>query len=218
MSFAVVLAGGAMPERPLVAGAGNAEIVIAADGGVRIARSHGLPIHLVIGDLDSISPGDLAWAKAEGAGIVSFSPDKDFTDLELALERADQSGVERIVATGVEGGRLDHELGNWAALCARRSALVEVHTANGTATILHGDGNNRVTQTGEVGDIISLLPRAGDAAGITTEGLRWPLENATLSSTGTHGISNEFVSASATVELQSGILMVVRPTVRALDD
>ena len=218
MSFAVVLAGGAMPERRLVAGAAHAKIVIAADGGVRIARNHGLPIHLVIGDLDSISPGDLAWAKAEGAGIVSFSPDKDFTDLELALERADESAVDKIVATGVEGGRLDHELGNWSALCARRNALVEVHAANGTATILHGDGNNRLTQTGQVGDIISLLPRAGEAIGITTRGLRWPLDNTTLSSTGTHGISNEFLSTSATIELESGILMVVRPRVCALDD
>lgn len=218
MTFAVVLVGGAVPERGLVSGLEHAELVIAADGGVRIARTHGLPINAVVGDLDSASEGDLAWAGAEGAEIVEFPEDKDRTDLELALDRADAAGVDRIVAIGVDGGRLDHELGNWAALSAMRSALIEVHAANGKATILHGAGHRRTELTGIRGDVVSLLPHAGDAGGVTTEGLRWPLSHATLSATGTRGISNELVGSSASVEIEVGILLVVRPRVPALDD
>jgi thiamine pyrophosphokinase len=171
----------------------------------------------VVGDLDSATEGDLAWARAEGAEIVRFPEDKERTDLELALDRADASGVDRIVAVGVDGGRLDHELGNWAALSAMRTALVEVHTAHGTATILHGAGHRRAELSGTEGDVVSLLPRAGDAIGVTTEGLRWPLSAATLTATGTRGISNEFVGSSASVEVDRGILMVVRPRVSPLD-
>ena len=218
MTFAVVLVGGAVPERHLLSGLEHAEFVIAADGGVRIARTHGLPINSVVGDLDSATEGDLAWAGAEGAEIVEFPEDKDRTDLELALDRAEATGVDKIVAIGVDGGRLDHELGNWAALSAMRSALIEVHAAHGTATILHGAGHRRTELRGSNGDVVSLLPYAGDAGGVTTEGLRWPLLRATLSATGTRGISNELVGPSASVEIEFGILLVVRPRVPALDD
>lgn len=218
MTFAVVLAGGASPEGKLLAGAEQADLVIAADGGVRIARNHGLPIHAVIGDLDSASAGDLAWARAEHAQIIDFPTDKDHTDLELALDHADEAGVDRIVAIGVDGGRLDHELGNWAALSARRSARVEVHTKHGAATILHGDGHSAMSLDGRVGDIVSLLPRSGRVDGVTTTGLRWPLDNATLEATSTRGVSNEFASATASVSLTSGTLLVVRPHVCRLDD
>lgn len=217
MTFAVVLVGGAVPEQRLLSGCDNAELVIAADGGVRIARTHGLPIDAVVGDLDSATDGDLAWARAEGAEVVQFPEDKERTDLELALDRADAAGVDRIIAVGVDGGRLDHELGNWAAVSATRSALVEVHTAHGTALILHGEGHRRAELTGAEGDVVSLLARAGDAVGVTTEGLRWPLSDATLTPTGTRGISNEFVGSSASVEVDRGILLVVRPNLSPLD-
>lgn len=217
MTFAVVLVGGAVPSGRLVSGSENAELVVAADGGVRIAKTHGLPIHVVVGDLDSATQGDLAWARAEGAEVVAFPEDKDRTDLELALDRADAAGVDRIVAIGVDGDRLDHELGNWAALSAKRAALVEVHAEHGTATILHGGGHARTELAGSRGDVVSLLPHAGPASGVTTEGLRWPLSRATLAATGTRGMSNELVGSSATVEIEAGILMVVRPVVSALD-
>lgn len=218
MTFAVVLAGGALPDGKLLAGAEQADLVIAADGGVRIARNHGLPIHAVIGDLDSASAGDLAWARAERAEIIDFPSDKDHTDLELALDHADAAGLDRIVAIGIDGGRLDHELGNWAALCAPRESLVEVHTMQGAATILHGDRHTKLTLGGQVGDIVSLLPRSGQVDGVTTTGLRWALEDASLEATSTRGVSNELAEETASVTLGNGTLMVVRPQICRLDD
>jgi thiamine pyrophosphokinase len=217
MTFAVVLVGGANPDRRLLKGVSEAEQVIAADGGVRIARTHGLPIDVVVGDLDSASAGDLAWARAEGAAIVRFPADKDQTDLELALDHADQCGVDRIVAVGVDGGRLDHELGNWSALCAERRALVEVRAANGAAWILHAEMHPRLELHGSMGDLVSLLPRLGRVHGVTTTGLRWPLTDATLSATSTHGMSNEFIGDTIGIEVGEGTLMVVRPNTFALD-
>ncbi|MDW3178560.1 MAG: thiamine diphosphokinase [Acidimicrobiia bacterium] len=217
MSFAVILGGGALPERRLLAGIEHADVIIAADGGVRIARSHGLAIHVLLGDLDSASEGDVAWARAENAEIIEFSADKDHTDLELALDHADETNVDRIVAIGVDGGRLDHELGNWGALCAERKARVDVYTAQGMASVLHGGRHGSLTLAGAVGDVVSLVPRSDEVRGVTTSGLRWPLENAVLASTSTRGISNEFAHVEASVELDAGTLIVVRPRVGALD-
>lgn len=213
MAFALVLAGGDPPDRQLLDGGQAAELVIAADSGVKVARAHGLPIHVVVGDLDSVSDGDLAWAKAEGAEIVRVPEDKDFTDLELALERAGQADVDRILVMGVSGGRIDHELGNWAVLCAPRAQLVEIVTGGGTVTVLHGDAVNEVRLVGAPGDVVSILARNGKAVGVTTSGLRWPLFDATLSPTSSHGVSNEFTGEAASISVSSGTVVVARPSV-----
>lgn len=217
MGFAVVLAGGDIPDRRLFEGVEAADLVVAADGGVRIARSHGLPIDVVIGDLDSSSEGDLAWATAEGAEIHSFPADKNATDLQLALGHADVAvGIDRIVVLGMEGGRLDHEMGNWAVCCGQWQAAVDVHTERGVTHVLRGASRNEVELTGEPGDIVSLLPQGGTAVGVETVGLRWPLEEAVLYPDDSRGLSNEFVDTSAKVSLHSGVLLVSRPTVMTL--
>lgn len=216
MAFALVLAGGDPPEQTLLVGAENAATVVAADSGVRIARNYGLSIDYLVGDLDSVSTGDVAWAKAEGAEIIEVDRDKDCTDLELALERAALANVERIVAVGIEGGRIDHELGNWAVLCAPRSQLVEIATSGGTVSVLHGDAVNTVQLSGEPGDVVSILARSGDAGGVTTTGLRWPLDEALLSPTSSLGVSNEFVGQEASITIQSGTVLIARPQVQPI--
>lgn len=206
----MVIAGGDVPESRLLDGLSEAEIVVAADAGVRTARTHGLPIHAVVGDLDSASEGDLAWARAEGAEIFEYPADKDETDLELALGHAD-SGVDQIVVVGISGGRLDHELGNWAAVCAPRTASVEARTESGSATIMHSEVHGRLVLKGKDGEVVSLVPQLGPVRGITTTGLRWPLVEATLLPHRAQGVSNEFDGPSAEVEINEGVLMVVRP-------
>ena len=215
MPFALVLAGGDPPEGRILDGAKDAEVVIAADSGVRIARTHGLAIHLVVGDLDSVSTGDIAWARAEGADIIEVPSNKDFTDLELALERAEEADVDRIVVVGIEGGRVDHELGNWAVLCAERSQLVEILTAGGRVSVLHGAMTNKLELTGSPGDVVSILARNGEATGVTTTGLRWPLDDASIAPSSSLGVSNEIVDGEASVEVVAGTLLVARPELPA---
>lgn len=200
-----------MPDRRLLADVADAEVVVAVDSGVRIARSHGLPVHVLIGDLDSASKGDRAWAQAEAATIVEHPADKDQTDLELALDHLAELGAERILALGVDGGRLDHEVGNWAVLCRPGAAQIEIRTSNGSAIVLHGNGVNSITLDGKEGDLLTLVPVGGPASGVTIAGARWPLDSATLQVGSTRGVSNEFVESSVTVSVERGSLLVVRP-------
>jgi thiamine pyrophosphokinase len=67
---------------------------------------------------------------------------------------------------------------------------------------------------GRIGDLVTLLPIGGEATGITTDGLRWPLDAATLRMGRSRGLSNEIVAAPASVRLGSGVLLVVE---RALE-
>ncbi len=211
MGSLLVIAGGDPPDRNILESCGQAEFVIAADSGLRVARTHGLSIDLLVGDLDSVSEGDLAWAEAEGVEVIEVPTDKDFTDLELALDRAAQTSFDHVVVIGVGGGRIDHELGNWSVLCAPRSQTLEIRSAGGTVTVLHGAFTNTVELSGEPGDVVSIVARNGEATGVTTVGLRWPLGDATLASHSSRGISNEFIGATATISVENGTLLIARP-------
>lgn len=212
MTFAVVLAAGADPGRERLGPAFEAALVVVADGGLACARRYGLSVDAVVGDLDSASDEDVAWARAAGAEIVVHPRAKDETDLELALAFADaQVEVEKIIVFGVDGGRLDHEMGNWAVCCAPWRARVEVHAAGGIATILRSDRHSSVDLAGEPGQTVSLVARMGPANGVHATGVRWPLSDATLKADSSLGISNEFTESVARVSVGEGVLLVVRP-------
>ena len=56
-----------------------------------------------------------------------------------------------------------------------------------------------------------LLAAGGDAHGIATDGLRWPLDGDDLPAHSTRGVSNELASDVATVSLRAGRLLVIQP-------
>ena len=55
---------------------------------------------------------------------------------------------------------------------------------------------------------MTLLPVNGNADGVTTEGLRYPLRNETLRFGRARGLSNEVASLPAKVSLDKGTLLV----------
>jgi thiamine pyrophosphokinase len=69
---------------------------------------------------------------------------------------------------------------------------------------------------GRPGLLLSLLAWGGTAFGVATEGLRWPLHDATLLAGSAWGTSNEFVGDTAAVSLTSGVLTAIAPDVTAL--
>ncbi|HEX9506122.1 MAG TPA: thiamine diphosphokinase, partial [Acidimicrobiia bacterium] len=140
MTTVVVLGGG--PDRPALIALPPGATVIAADGGAELARAFGLRVELAVGDFDSISAETLGSA----ARVERHPPDKDATDLELALSAAQQRGVDEIVVVGGAGGRLDHFLANVMLLGSSALADTQVSARLGEAeavvvrdsTELHG--------------------------------------------------------------------------------
>jgi thiamine pyrophosphokinase len=67
----------------------------------------------------------------------------------------------------------------------------------------------RVTVEGKIGDLVSLLPLAGDASGVTTTGLAWELEKDRLRFGFSRGVSNEMTASEAVIEVEEGLMLVV---------
>lgn len=183
----------------------DADLIVAADSGLDHARRLGLQPDVVIGDFDSVSAAAL---EAFDGPIERHPVEKDATDLELALRYAESRRPRRIVVLGGHGGRLDHFLAN-ALVLTTVPADIAVEWRAGPATI-HVVAD-RISLTGHPGDTISLVPVGGDAHGVRTTGLRWPLDGERLPSGGTRGVSNEFADSEATVSVSGGVLLVVVP-------
>ena len=209
MSIVVVVAGGEPPPLSLGDQLPPAAVVIAADSGLDHARLLGLEPTMLIGDLDSISADGLHWAQEHDVEIVRHPRDKDATDLELAIEAAGVHGNEIVVVDGGEG-RFDHGLGNLLLLSSPRWQELQLDMVRPDAHI--SVIRHSRTLLGEVGDIVSLMAVGGDAMGLTTTGLRWPLSEATLEAGSSLGISNEFCDSQAMVTLGSGVVFAVQPT------
>ncbi len=180
--------------------------VLAADGGVRHALAIGLAPALVIGDLDSLQPDLRRRLQAQGTAFLPFPTDKDATDLELALRHAAAQGAAEALVFGAVGSRWDQTLANLLLPCLEDLAGLRVTFRDGPQSACLLRGGERRTFYGRPGDTLSLLPLRGDAVGITTEGLRYPLQEGTLRFGASHGVSNELTASVATVRLRQGLL------------
>jgi thiamine pyrophosphokinase len=186
-------------------------IVVAADSGVDRAEALGLRVDVAVGDFDSVTRGGLDRAERLGAKVERHPEAKDATDLELALEAALalEPQPDRLIVLGGHGGRLDHLLANALLLASDALRGVEVVAQMGHARVTVV--RHRGELTGEVGDLVTLLPVGGPACGVATEGLRYPLRDEDLAPGTTRGVSNELVAPTAVVTLRAGVLLAVQP-------
>ena len=184
----------------------GADLIIVADGGSDHVRRWGIEPHVVIGDLDSVAPEAVM-----GTARVERHPrEKDQTDTELALARAIASGADEIVLVGALGGpRIDHALANALLLAGIDRASARVRIVHGPMSMRLVRGGERLVLGGKEGELVSLLAIAGDARGVRTEGLRYPLDGETLRLGSSRGVSNEVSAAGAAVSVAEGALLVV---------
>lgn len=215
MKQVLIIASGEL--EPTLAGelrSASAECLIAVDGGADHCLALGLVPDLIVGDLDSVTPGTHAHFRQVGVAFERHPARKDETDLELALEGAVQRGAERIILAGALGGRLDMTLANVLLLTAPglRAVRIELWEPGRKTWLLRPPGEE---VSGEPGDTLSLLPLQGDAEGLVTEGLAYPLEDETLRFGRTRGLSNVFTGPVARVQVRSGLLLAVHTCGRA---
>ncbi len=182
-------------------------IIVGADGGTLYALDAGLIPDHVIGDLDSL-PSDLRQDLADkGSRFHEHPPAKDETDLELALLwAAEQVSVSEIVVLGALGGRPDQALANLLLLALPTLEGHDVRMVGGAWEIRLIHGGETLPVRGQPGETVSLLPLGGDARGVTTSGLRYPLEDETLHFGPARGVSNVLESEDATVNVDEGWL------------
>lgn len=190
----------------------HADLVVAADGGAAWPVEAGRRPDLVVGDMDSIDPTLLDELERAGVSVERHPAAKEASDLELALDAAVREGASELTILGALGGqRLDHELANLLLLVDpgwdARGVTVRVVRGATTVRALHGPG--AASLTGGPGGAVTLLPVGGDAVGVSTAGLRFPLHDEPLRMGRSRGLSNVVETSPGRVELSSGTLLII---------
>jgi thiamine pyrophosphokinase len=184
------------------------DYVVAADGGAFALERWKLLPHLIVGDMDSLGEAGVERFAKQGIPVAKFPAAKDESDLELAVAQAIAAGATEVVVLGALGGdRLDHETANLLLLADPSYDGVRIEARRGTLRIRAVRGGGSLS-LGPLEAIVTLLPVNGDAEGVTTEGLRYPLRDETLRFGRARGLSNEVDSLPATVTVRKGSLLV----------
>jgi len=189
-------------------------LVVAADGGARNAAAFGYTPVVVLGDLDSLDQYEAERLEERGTTILSYSAEKDETDLELALMYVAKQGVKRVVIVGGVGGRLDQTFANVNLLALPDLIERDVVLVAGNQTVrLLRPGRNILR--GEVGDTLSLIPIGGSALGVSTAGLYYPLKSEPLRFGQARGLSNVLTHPNVQIQFNTGLLLVIHTIGRA---
>ncbi|WP_110929702.1 thiamine diphosphokinase [Bacillus massiliglaciei] len=192
----------------------KADLWIGVDRGVIELVKSGISPKAAFGDFDSITDTELTVITEMIGDIHIYPPEKDETDLELALNWSIGLKPEEIFILGATGGRIDHFLGNLQLL--QRRDILEL---NRQLKIYIADRQNLYTiktpgtytfEKEEYLPYFSLLPVTNIVKGITLRGFKYPLEKADVERGSTLTVSNQLISDRGNVSFSEGILMVIR--------
>ncbi|MEZ4525920.1 MAG: thiamine diphosphokinase [Desulfobacterales bacterium] len=186
------------------------DMIIAADGGALHCLEKGIVPDLAVGDFDSLSPPCVKSLQEQGTEIRQYPAQKDQTDLELALDAALEKGAEEIIILGALGGRWDMTLANIMLLGRAQTANCRIRMMDRNLEMQVIRSGQKIRIRGRKGDMLSLIPLAQDAEGVSLEGLEYPLCEETLKLGSTRGISNVMLGTDASASLRKGMILCIR--------
>lgn len=186
------------------------DILIGVDAGAIRLLDAGLTPTVAIGDFDTVDSAQLARLTLAGIPLERFPTSKDETDSELAVLKALSYQPKEIIMYGALGGRLDHSMANiqllWRA--HQEGVQMRIESRQNSLQLLSPQFPYREIKKGRH-RYISLLPLQPPVTGITLDGFLFPLHNATLRLGSTLGISNQLVAESGTIQMETGVLLVI---------
>ena len=208
---AVIIAGGEINDDLALSFVQKDSCIIAADRGLVFLSEHDIVPDLIVGDFDS-APEETRrrfLASHPGIEVREYNWEKDYTDLEIAAAAAADRGAREIVILGATGTRLDHMIGGiqtLALLLDRGCRGIIVDPCN--RVTLH-DEPFTIRRESQWGKYVSLFAWGGPVTGITLKGFHFPMENGTLTNSGTLAISNQIEESEGQVFFESGRLLVI---------
>lgn len=181
------------------------DIVVCCDGGYDKSDR----CDVLIGDMDSIrsfvGEKDL---KAKGIEVINLERDKDFTDGEAGLKYLIDKGVKEIMIYGLDGGRLDHIIGNiglmsFALENGAKSVVAKCN--NFTAYMLDKPAEINV----EIGTTISISPFTDYVHIIKTKGLKYAINDGVLKKNSSLSYSNLSTEKVVAIGVECGQCLVI---------
>jgi len=185
------------------------DLVIGVDRAAYWLIEHGVIPSVAVGDFDSTNRGEFDKIKKFIPTVKKYSPEKDFTDTELAVRYAIQQKPSSIIIYGGMGTRLDHTLGTLHLLerCQKLGILTVFRDQTNEAVVL-GRGRT-ILKKREGSKYVSIIPITNSIQ-ISLSGFTYEIAKKTITRGQTIGISNEFYGRQATITVHRGLAFVIQ--------
>lgn len=179
--------------------------VVVLDSAIWRVLDLGIKVDVLLGDFDRDL--DLATIRAQQYPLdVVHTPDQDKTDLEKGIEYLIDRGYPAVNIIWATGRRADHSLTNMTNI-VRYKDQIRIVILDDHSRIFPLVG--RFEKWYEAGTPLSLVP-VGTVTGITTEGLKYNVQNDTMTLGYRTGSSNEAAADGfVRVEARTGDLLLM---------
>jgi thiamine pyrophosphokinase len=185
---------------------------IGVDRGVLTLVKEGIFVNQAFGDFDSVREEEFELIKKNVGVLHTFPPEKDETDMEIAISWAIKQAPKKIRIFGATGGRLDHFFANIQLLFKpfvfQEGVEIEIIDRQNIISLIEA-GTHKIEKNDEF-EYISFIPFHSEIEDLTLIGFKYPLKDRLIPIHSTLCISNELISDIGTISFSKGILMVIR--------
>jgi thiamine pyrophosphokinase len=205
MRRGLIIGGGRLDESALAAIEARTEdcLLIGVDRGIACFLENDLEADYYLGDFDSLDP--LRISQIPKDRLMQYPPEKNASDLEIALDLCLDLGLKEAEVHGATGSRWDHSFSNLLSLDRYRQLGLKVVLVNGKnqawaleeRTIVEKNLLDKYTY-------LSVLALSPEGIVISLKDVKYPLSEEPLAFGHTRGVSNEAIGRDAMIELISG--------------
>lgn len=220
MNYLIIAGGELLNPTQLKEKLSHYDKIIAVDSGYNHCISLGLNPDILIGDMDSVTDcnqldnhsslqskeAKVTSNPVKNLQIITAHPEKDDTDLKLAVNYALENNAISVTFACATGGRLDHFLNNLSILeyTHHQGIQCEMIDEVNKITILAGSKNYHNTSK-----YISLIPITETVTGSGTN-LKYPMEELTIHRNNILSVSNEATADTFTINISQGKAFVIQ--------
>lgn len=180
------------------------DFVIAADAGLCYLEEQGVRADLVIGDFDTLK------CIPKHPNTIVLSAQKDDSDMLAAIREGVRAGYTSFHIYCGTGGRIEHTIANLQVLAYLSENHMRGFLFDEDAVITAITDDRLCFEKIPCG-YISVFSCSAKAEGVTLCGLKYELNNTTLTNTFPIGLSNEFIGRESSISVNNGTLFIVFP-------
>ena len=182
------------------------DLLIAADGGYNHLKSIRLRPDLLVADFDSLTN-----AAPSDVPLLRLKPEKDDTDMGVAIAEGLRRGYTEFLLYGGTGGRADHTFANYQALVNLARSGMRAYLMD-NEYVITALCNSEIALNPLSSGFVSVFAVDNQCEGVSIKGLKYELDRASLTNAYPIGVSNEFVGQPAKISVEQGTLLVFCPT------
>ncbi len=180
---------------------------VAVDGGLNAFHSLKLVPDIVLGDMDSCDLDSYQWYALQSKKQLFFPCDKDYLDMEAAIDFVRDLGFYEVCLFGVLGGRMDQTFSCLPFLIRGMTfgLRMTIISENCRMGVFKGPSENFLRTN--PGSRWSFLAISKVVEGFTLKGFKYNLEKGRLLRMQTIALSNVAVSSMITININEGIII-----------